>query len=170
MELSLKDRLILANQCRILEKLYPEEAAAYARYRVAFERGYQYHYDDLPGFFTNEMRSDQSQELIEMLDMHRALTFAYEKLEDKSGIAQKDIAFRGFDGNNETEYLAYARYICLDHGEERWHELHDGLVNSHSPMLGIYRRMLDEWNRAADKYNLTKEEILRIISARAFPK
>jgi uncharacterized protein len=172
MDLSLRDRVILANQCRILEQLYPEEAGAYANYREALERGYKYHYDDLPLFDKSEMQPSQSRELVDILDMFRALQRAFGNLGDKSGIEDREIVLQGFDANKpeEHKYLNYARYICLEKEEEKWTESHDGLVNSHGPMLDVYRRMLDEWKRCPDQWKLTKEDILRIVGARTFPQ
>jgi uncharacterized protein len=117
------------------------------------------------------MTAEQSREVIDILDMHRALRFAYSHLEDKSAIDDKDLRFSGFDGNLEGEYLSYTRYICLEHGHEKWRELHDGkIANSHARMLGIYRRMLKQWYSCEDKYRLTKKDVCSIISARDFPE
>jgi uncharacterized protein YfbU (UPF0304 family) len=47
MELTLKDRLVLANQYRILAALYPGEAAHFEKCREAVENGYALDYGEL---------------------------------------------------------------------------------------------------------------------------
>ena len=44
---TLEQRLILINQYKILEKLYPEEAETYSQHREILEEGYTLHYNDL---------------------------------------------------------------------------------------------------------------------------
>ena len=39
-------------------------------------------------------------------------------------------------------------------------------LNSHIPMLDIYRKMLKAWNASADKYKLTRDDIIRITLIR----
>ena len=43
---TLEQRLILINQYKILEKLYPEDAKTYARYQEILNKGYTLHYHD----------------------------------------------------------------------------------------------------------------------------
>ena len=53
--LTLKERLLLANQYLILEKLYPDEAEHYAELRKVVERGYALEYIDLVEQFSEEL-------------------------------------------------------------------------------------------------------------------
>ncbi len=55
MDLSLKDRIIISNQLRILEALYPDEADWYANHRKAVEQGYKLHYGWIAEHFSDEM-------------------------------------------------------------------------------------------------------------------
>ena len=48
------ERLLLANQCKILEKLYPSDADHYAARREALERGYTLEYSSV---FRNHLRT-----------------------------------------------------------------------------------------------------------------
>lgn len=167
MDLSLKDRLIISNQLKILEKLYPDEASYYAAQRKAIENGYKSHYDDLVNYFSDEMPEEDSREVVDILDMYRALTFSYQKLGDTSGISEASIRFRGFDGNNESSQLVYAGYFIID--LERFEELKYGQkypdLNSHAPMLDKYRRMLTIWNDLENRFELSKEQIITILQA-----
>lgn len=169
MKLSKLDRLIMSNQYRILEKLIPEEAEYYERNRKAIEEGYTLHYEQLTEFLYDELAEEQCKEVLDILDMYRALTFSFQRLEDKTGIKEYYIKFPGFDGNDELEskMMGYTRYFIND--LNRFDELRDDSrfpdYNSHCKMLGIYRRMLEEWKRSGNKHDLSKEEIIKIINA-----
>jgi uncharacterized protein len=169
MELTIKDRLIIANQLRILEALYPKEAADIARHRTAIERGYQLHYDWLVNSFEKELSEEQCREILEILDMYRALKFSYKELKDKRDINEEDLRFPGFDGNNEPAELGYVNYFVID--LERFNELRDTralpVFNSHMPMLERYRRMLAIWKQdpMPGRFKLSRDRILAILGA-----
>ena len=167
MELNKIERLIISNQFKILEKLYPEEAEYYSKNRKALENGYKLHYQWIFENIYDEMSEEECQEVIDILNMYRSLTFSYQKLSDKSGIEESDIRFPGFDGNNEISQYSYTNYFTLE--LNRFNELTNGSeyadFNSHCEMLDCYRRMLAEWNKYDDKQNLTKEKINSILKA-----
>ncbi len=170
--LSWKERLMLSNQLKILEKLYPEETEDLAKYRQAIEKGYELHYDDAPNIYPDGecLPPEQCQEVLDILDMYRALTHSYQKLE-KPVIEESNIEFPGFDGNNETEQMAYAGYFMNTLG--RFEELRDdseyGDYNSHMQMLPVYGRMLEIWRGYGDeRFNLSEEQIKRILDAMAW--
>lgn len=166
MNLNRVERLMLSNQYKILEALYPKEAKDYARRREAIERGYELNYDwDLDYIYDGNdvMTKEECQEVFKVLGLFSALKHSYEKLADKSGIDERDIKFPGFDGNNETKQMAYARYLVEK--EQRYGDLKIGdAYNSHFPSLGRYRAMVEVWEGIEDRYQLSKEEILRIVS------
>ena len=167
MELTKKERLILSNQFKILEKLYPEEADFYSVQREAIEEGFALHYDDAVKLFAEEMTNEECKEVIDILDMFRALHYSYENLdsEEKDEIDEYKIEFHGFDGNNETKQMAYTEYFI--NKLDRFEELRDNSefpdYNSHSRVLSEYRRMYNKWSEFDNKRNLTKEEIEYII-------
>ncbi len=168
MDLSKKDRLIIANQLKILEKLYPEEAKEYSNQRKAVEQGYKIHYSRLVEWLYEEMSVDESEEILEILEMYRAITFSYNKTEDKEGLKESEIGFLGFDGNSEGKQLAYATYFILDLG--RYGELRGDLVfpdfNSHGSMcVEDYRRMLAIWKKYEKSHSLTISQVKKILEA-----
>lgn len=167
MDLSLKERLIISNQLKILEKLYPDEAEYYAQHRKAIENGYKLHYSWLTEYFFDEMSEEECSEVLDILEMYRAITLSYNELKDKSGIEENEIRFRGFDGNDETRQFSYANYFIIDLG--RYNELRYGAehpgFNSHCSMLDKYRRMLSEWQKCSDKQNLSNDDIKRILES-----
>jgi uncharacterized protein len=70
--------------------------------------------------------------------------------------------FIGFDGNEETEYFAYARFLIEKRG--LWPESKPESYNTHSPVLPRYREMVNEWRKASSKFDLSAEETERIIA------
>ena len=167
MELSKKDRLIIANQLKILAKLYPSESNEYENQRKAIESGYSLNYSGIFDSIYDEMSKEECQEVIDILNMYRAITFSFQKLKDKVDIDEYYLKFQGFDGNNETDQYSYVCYFVID--LNRFQELKYGLeypdLNSHSPMLEKYRKMLEVWKKSCNKNKLKKEDIIKIIGA-----
>lgn len=167
MKLDKKDRLILSNQLKILEILYHEESDYYAQHRKALEEGYALHYDWLFENIHDEMSVEDCKKVLDILDMYRAITFSYRKLEDKGELESHSyFKFRGFDGNYETKLMAYARYLMID--LDRYQELrYDQLspeLNSHTKMMSKYENMLSEWEKCKDKHFLSQDEIELILN------
>jgi len=167
MELSVKERLMLSNQFKILEKLYPEEASYYAEHREALERGYALHYDWMVEFFSPPMTHEQSREVFEILNMYRAITFSNQNLPEDEREDHPLLQFPGFDGNNEGQYLLYTEYLI--NTLERWQELtydqDNPDFNSHMEMLPAYRRMVTQWDQLGRPERLGAEGILKILEA-----
>jgi len=165
MNLTKVERLLIVNQFKILENLYPDEAKYYAQQRKAVEYGYTLHYDVVFDALYNEMSQSDCQEVLDILSMYRALTFSYQALSNKKGIEEDNIRFEGFDGNEETSQYLYAKYFILD--LERFDELTYGEkhpeFNSHAPKLRRYREMLAVWRSYTDNHNLNKEQIINIL-------
>ena len=101
-------------------------------------------------------------EVIDILTMFRLLKHAYGELEDKSGINSSRLEYKGFDGNEERQF-GFASFLK---SEGKFTELKgsDG-DNSHCPMMGRYRLMLQQWKSSSDPYELTKDDLQRIAQA-----
>jgi uncharacterized protein YfbU (UPF0304 family) len=102
-------------------------------------------------------------EVVEIIAMFRALGRSYDALPDKSGIAESLIRFDGFDAHNEADYLTAAEMIA---GGSRDINVYD----SHMPRLRGYQMMLEGWRSSHDRDNLTKTDILRILSVFSKPR
>ncbi|MFB6800440.1 YfbU family protein [Peribacillus butanolivorans] len=167
MDLTKKERLFLANQYLILEKLYPEEKLHYEQLRKALERGYQLNYEDAVEWYYDEFSKEDSTFVIDVLDMYSQMLFANDNAEDEEKL-ESGLKFPGFDGNKETSYLGYVRYYLKDLG--RFDELKTnsefGDFNSHRPMVKRYERMLRVWDSTESKYNLSMEDVKRILNTR----
>ena len=162
------ERLSLINQFLILEKLYPEEADYYEKNRIALKQGYKAHYKTIFEHLWDEMSEESTKEVLDILEMHRAITWSVADLAKNNEIKSKYV-FRGFDGNEESEQLSYCHYFIVN--LERYQELVQNQeypdFNSHCNMLPKYRRMLAVWKEEKEQYELelTLEQIEKIWSA-----
>ena len=166
MDLTKKDRIILSNQLKILEKLYPDEASYYANHRKAIEYGFKLHYSWVAELINDkEMSEEECKEVLDVLDMYRAITYSFKRIKDVIDIKPTDIEFHGYDGNTESEQFSYTNYFINDLG--RFEELKPSSgypdFNSHWPMIEKYRRMLKVWKKYSDKNNLSEEQIEELL-------
>jgi hypothetical protein len=166
--LSQMERLLLSNQYKVLEALYPEEASDYAHAREIVERGYALEYPQLLRSVDHEVPSETSEHVLEVLNMYRALAFSNEGLPKAEQLPASAVGVIGFDGNNESDELSYARYFTR--GGEKFSELTDEgkreIPNCHHPTRDMYVRMLRAWVASAAKNELTRPDIDRILAAR----
>lgn len=161
------ERLLLSNQYKILESLYPGEAEYYENNRKAIDEGFELHYKDCFSALSEDtMTEEECEEVIDILNMYRAITFSNK---DEYDIPSYEIKFDGFDLNDDYECkrVLYARYFIND--LDRFEELKYGKsyadCNSHSPRMNRYRNMLKVWKKLDNKYKeLSKDEILEIIN------
>lgn len=163
-------RHMLSNQYRILEALYPQEAPYIAQDREAIERGYEAEYDRIiTEPLGDPLSEDDCEKIIEILQMHRALRQAWDRLNPQT-LVEDDITFNGFDGNNEISALVYTRYLLKTRG--LWIELHQTGhdYNTHFPTAELYNRMLVAWNQSANRSLLSLIDLERIIAARRYPE
>lgn len=168
MELTLKERLSLANQYRILALLDEKEGSHYARMVKVLEHGWELHYDDATVMFEEQgLTGDECRWVMDVLDMYNALRHSHGQLNqaDQATFQSHELEFDGFDGNHDREY-AYARYLVLD--EQRWTEVLDGRpnfdLNSHSQgTRPRYLRMLDVWQGLQKKSPMNARELRSVV-------
>ena len=168
MHFSLTERLILANQYRIMELIDPESSDHYGRIQDALRSGYELEYANLVSGFlqgADAMTAEECREVFDILDTFRVLGRAYDALEDKSDIDEGDIRFAGFDGNHEKQY-GYSHYL---REQGKWDELMPhGAINSHHATMHRYRPMAEAWKQTSRdrRYGeLTRDDIERIVAA-----
>jgi uncharacterized protein len=165
------NRWMLYNQFEILRLLHktihePGNAEDYERQQQIISRGYEWNYSQISQHIDDPMEYGDGEEVITILDMYRAIHNACAQGVDCSDIDSFYRKFRGFDGNYETAYYSFARFIIEDEGrfsESGPNKNFD--LNSHSPMLPKYRRMLREWKLSEAQHSLTKDDIIRILNA-----
>lgn len=170
MELNVKERLALSYQLKILEKLYPEDKEYYANQRKAIEDGYELHYDWIAEHLSEGLSSEECSFVLEVLDMYASFHYSYVQLnKNATKLTESQIKFPGFDGNNETMYMAYTKYFIED--LDRFSEIREttnGYYNSHAPMVRRYKNMLYKWKQYKQPftYHLSEDHILDIINTK----
>lgn len=166
MKLSRIERWTLANQYRILAALYPQQAALYNDYVVALERGYASVIDRLAEhIMRDDTNHKESEEVDEILEMFDCLQRGYRTQDDPYGIEPFQVKFTGFDGKTEADYLGYAHFALERESRHENLETTPDL-DSRSPMLRGYRRMLGEWKDRGGSAKLSRADILAILEAR----
>lgn len=166
MELSLKDRLELSYQLKILEKLYPEEKEYYSTHRKAIEDGYQLHYSWLTEHLSDGLTSEECTEVLDVLDMYSSIYYSFKNLTNPKELTEKQVIFPGYDGNNETMQMAYTKYFIEDIGRYSWiKETTNGNYNSHRSMIRKYKSMLAKWKvyDHTEIQTLTEEQLIDLI-------
>lgn len=167
MELTKKERLAFIYHLKILEALYPDEATDFAQERTALEKGFVLHYGWIFESLDDELSEAECKEVLDILDMYRAITFGLQKLDAGDALRGHNLAkFSGFDGNNETQLMAYVRYFIVD--LDRYDELKDGKLpsfNSHQEMLPTYQTMLQRWKNFENRFELSREQIAAVLGA-----
>jgi uncharacterized protein len=163
--LSKYERLNLINQYMILEKLYPEYADSYSLHRKALTEGYELHYKWIYENVWDGLPEDECKKVLDILEMYRNITYSLKELKNQDLNKNLKARFRGFDGNNESPYLAYCSYFIVD--LNRYNELSYGEknpnFNSHCELLPEYLNMLEEWKKMKNPYELKSEAELNIL-------
>lgn len=155
-------RFIIWNQLEILKKLEPSEADDIELQQEIIAAGYTTQYDDvMPSIRDNEASEDMQREVMDTLDMFRALNHAKSNGWTPSNPALSK--FRGYDGNNDPHYF-FAQYL-LDM-RKKWAESAPNLNSHSSATIEKYRAMLKVWKVAANKFSLTPVEAETIITAK----
>lgn len=168
--ISKANRWILYNQFEILSLLsqltdQSGNSDYYRRHQEIIGRGYEWNYREISHAIEPAMPYGDSEEVITILDMYRAIYNAQKEGVNCSDIKSLYLKFRGFDLNNESDYYSFAHFIVIDSGKFDESKLNDDDVNSHFPTLSKYRKMLVEWKKSNQPHSLTKDDIIRIVNA-----
>lgn len=161
--LTLAERLLLANQLRILQMLKPNED--YSGRIEIVERGYEHLYVELTGDFLEPLPWSICAEVHEILNMFDALHRSLIKLPDKSGIDIEKARFRGFDAVNEYQHRLYAQFMIEKRESYPESKSSKGDYNTRRPILAVYNRMAAEWHAMGRRFDLTRDEVVQIIAA-----
>lgn len=130
--LSLLDRTMLRNQYKILSHLDPDSSIKYDQIIESLELGLDHHDDTM---HTPVISPDIHKFTLDVINMYDALM--------RSENNYYDITFPGFSGSEEKDYMYVIEYNVKQ--DKRY--LHGGhCINSHYPMVDVYRRQLDVYN------------------------
>jgi uncharacterized protein YfbU (UPF0304 family) len=106
------ERLSLINQFRMLEVLVPDGGRASAI--QILENGFTAEYGQVGHMLSEPLSEDDCRLVQDTLIMYDALQRRHST--DKTKVPN-DLAFPGFDGNNEAGLLAYLRFMHDDQGK-----------------------------------------------------
>lgn len=168
MKLSKKDRIILINQYRILSSLYSNEAEHYEELINILENGYQIFYSLIDQWVSKDMPEVQGKFVLDVLSMYRAIENFKRKKKSASVSGEYFSFFRGFDGNEETKFMSFTRFLIEIQGkfsEQKPYLKDNDNLNSHMPTIEKYESMLAEWNNLGQTYQLTEEQVIKILQA-----
>lgn len=135
--------------------------------------GFEWKYSGI--FDSSEPAPPEVNEVINYMDMWSFIEEAYEEFgpEQKADLEQKaspfgeNPKFRGFDGNNECEYISIARFLMEQ--LDRFTRFKKRDLNSHMPSIAGYRRMYETFEpirRTLFNRGLTVDELAQILNAR----
>lgn len=166
------DRWLLHNQFEILRLMHlllkePWQSEDYERLKTVISLGYEWKYEQISqGIDSSSMEFGDSEEVVRILEMYRAINMACTKSRECSEIESPYLRFLGFDGNYEVDQHGFAKFLIEDEGKFKESAPEDGSdLNSGLPMLPKYRKMLREWNMCSDRFSLGKEDLERILNA-----
>lgn len=166
MNLTNRDRLILANQYTILIAITDDDEVKkmYSDSLEIIKFGFEPEYVNLaPDIDRKVLTEKEGGEVLNILEMFHQIQNSLEDLGDIE-VEKSKVKFSGFDADHESSQLSYAEYLIRT--RPIYQTLTKETVDSHFPMLTIYRRMLDEWKRSDNKSQLTKDDIVRIANSR----
>lgn len=169
MQLTKKDRLFLINQYEILKRLDKENPDGYDEYIKILSSGYTIFYDMIDQWIFDEMPEDEGRFVLDILSIYRVIEDYKRKNQSDSEIKDHHWGtFRGFDGNNETEYMSFTQFIIHTQGkfgEQLEYQRKTDNYNSHMPTLQKYKHMVQKWVELGKPYQIPRETILEIINS-----
>ena len=164
-------RLVLANQYRILALL--DEGSA-ATWEAAIEIAEEFQpYARLPGvemmldYRRDPLTVEEQDFVMDAMEVFAILQDA-EKAGCKPPAPYKESAFPGFDGNNETKLMAYARDLRDRQHKWQYLEVASKDLNAHRPTAAMYERMIEAWKAQGKPHSLSKDQYARIAGARGY--
>jgi uncharacterized protein YfbU (UPF0304 family) len=159
-DVSLVERLILANQYRILSAVAPRQAN-YEEFIEILENGYEGEYDRvLAGVEPNRLSAEDCALVNDTLLMMSWLLH-YRR---KTNVKLDEFARPGFDADTEHGHLSYARFLFKRAGRRGFPGIKD-VVDRRGARVERYRRMVKAWYASKDFPELTAGDIARILAA-----
>ena len=169
MTLDKLQRLMLVNQYEILSRLDPSSKSDYEERLEILRSGYEVFYSDFTAGFCDPMSTSKSKFVLDVLDMYRAIE-QFKNDNPKTTVFNGSVYshFRGYDGNHETEYMGFVRFLIdvqQKYGEQIPYKDKTDNFNSHLPMIDNYRAMLAIWTAIQNNYSLTEKDVDEILKA-----
>ncbi|MGC6335457.1 YfbU family protein [Pasteurella multocida] len=164
MEMTSTQRLILANQYKLMGLLDSQNAQKYQRLEAIVKGGFALELKELDKEFS-DVSEQECQTVLDTLEMYNALQTSYNNLSDKSALTPHRLQFAGYCAVREKKYLNYLRFITGVEGKYQEFMRCEHGCDSQVPMWDKYMRMLDVWHACPYGYHLSMTEIQNILNA-----
>ncbi|MCW9710943.1 YfbU family protein [Avibacterium sp. 21-586] len=164
MEMTSTQRLILANQYKLMGLLDPNNAAKYARFETIVKGGFGLELKELDKEFSN-LSEQECQTVRDTLEMYHALQVSYNNLGDTTSVTPHRLQFAGYCAVREKKYLNYLRFITTTEGKYSEFMQCEHGCDSQTPMWDKYIKMLEAWRSCPHEYHLSMAEIEKILNA-----
>lgn len=167
MKLSKKDRLILVHQYEILKRLDDKDNFSFYEEKIEIlSNGYEIFYSELDAQIYDDMPKGEGVFVLEVLTIYDYLeVYKEQHPEDKEVGEHLWSSFKGFDGNNEGEYLGFAQFLIEKQG--KFDKL--ASLNSHMPVIDKYRKMVRKWNESHQSvvggFSISRDHILEMLDS-----
>ncbi|EIJ69068.1 YfbU family protein [Pasteurella bettyae] len=164
MEMTSTQRLILANQYKLMGLLDPTHATQYERLEMIVKGGFELELKELDNAFLN-MTEAECRSVLDTLEMYHALQISYENLTEKTALSAHRLQFVGYDAIREKKYLNYLRFLTNIEGKYQAFMQCEHGCDSQTPMCEKYHRMLHLWKQCPHQYHLSLVKIQNILNA-----
>jgi len=157
------ERLILANQHEILSLLKKEDKDYHLQMSENLRDGHKWLYNQGFDHLSDNLSEEKVNHVLQILGIYSDMQDSYRQLEDKTGIKEGDLKFKGFDGNNECELMHFAD--ALRKADRFESTIGKRAKNSHMPTTDTYSRMIQKWKELGEPhYPYTRETIIAILA------
>lgn len=172
-----RETLVLLH--KVLEKLAtnPKEVEEHRQAVEVYENGYTGAYHLVSTVYPEEIPKEVCDFVTEIAEMFLLIRDSIRELPTEDSLSEdeeSDLSFHGFDGNEETEYKIYMRYLAgsnpdyygeLLNKEKNPHLWDAG--NSHKSMVSSYRSLLANCRnlkkQPAVEYPFTAEQLRTLL-------
>lgn len=169
MNLSKKDRVFLINQYEILKSLNHDSASHYEELIEILQNGYEIFYSEFEEWISDDMPSEKCRLVLDILTFYRSVEdYKRKNTDDKEIEGHLWSNFKGFDGNNESEYFLFTQFLIEKQkkfSEQLAYQKQTDNYNSHMPTLQKYQNMIQKWKELGEKYETSKDNIIEILNA-----
>lgn len=164
MEMTSTQRLILANQYKLMALLDSNNAKHYQRLEAIVKGGFALELKALDKEFS-DLSESECHAVLNTLEMYHALQVSYNNLSDKSELTPHRLKFAGYCAVNEKKYLNYLRFITsVENKYQEFMQCEHG-CDSQVRMWDKYQRMLNVWQACPHSHHLSMTEIQNILNA-----
>lgn len=163
--ISLIERLILAQQSRILAAVDPKQREDHIFVAEVFENGFTDFYEEAFTAITPEFGKEGSDYVRSIMGIYLDIQYSYDnKLTEEERKDVGTVTFPGFDGN-DTQDIYRARFarFCMNRGQYESLRCMGSDLNSHMPVEQKYTSMIRRYEEMGSPRDLTAVQIKNVV-------